>query len=268
MSLDFAADWLSLREPADHAARAPALTDAAVVHLAATRAPLVVDLGCGRGSNLALLGGQAPASTRWRLVDRDPALLAAARTRLRPEVKAELVAADLRAADLGELLAGARLVTAGALLDLVDRSWLQRLVDAAGRNGAALLATGNVDGRIAWQPALTDDAPMIEAFLAHHGGDKGFGMALGSEAPAVLETLLEERGWAVKAARADWDLDARSAGLQAAYLDGAVAAIGETGVDASRLQAWADARGRAIADGASRLRVGHVDVFGMPPSAP
>ncbi len=264
MGLSFAADWLALREPADHAARAPGVTAAAVRFLDDRPAPQVVDLGCGRGSNLRFLARHLPASTRWHLVDNDAGLLAEL------EAAAGEVATsclDLRTADLEAVVAGADLVTAAALIDLVGATWLERLVDAAAGAGAALLVTGSVDGRVAWRPAHPDDAAMAAAHAAHQGGDKGFGTALGTAAPAMLEKLLARRGWTVEAAAGDWR-ELAAPDLQAAYLDGVSRALAELAPPPPGLDAWARARRAAIDAGTSRLDVGHRDVFAAPPAQP
>ena len=127
--LDFSGEWLALREPFDHVARAPAVTAAALAHLAGRTAPLVVDLGCGRGSSLRFLRPRLGPGVRWRLVDRDPALLEQAARALDPAERVELVTADLRGDDLADVVAAADLVSAAALIDLVDETWLATLVD-------------------------------------------------------------------------------------------------------------------------------------------
>jgi SAM-dependent methyltransferase len=262
VSLTFADAWLRAREPVDHAARSAVVTEAAARHLGGRTSPLVVDLGCGRGSNLRFLARRLPHSTRWRLVDRDADLLASISGEAGGGV--ETVEADLRTRDLRALLAGADLVTAAALLDLVGQEWLERLVAATRAVGAALLVTGNVDGRIAWTPAHPLDAAMTAAFLAHHGGDKGFGAALGSRAPATLLELLGE-GWRLVHGRGDWQLDDGARELQRAYLEGAVLAIRETAADGDDIDRWARAREGAIVRGESRLLVGHIDIFAAAP---
>ena len=78
----FSADWLALREPADHRARDPATLTRVVAHLARLALPEIVDLGCGSGSNLRALAPRLGARQRWRLVDNDAALLDAAREAL------------------------------------------------------------------------------------------------------------------------------------------------------------------------------------------
>src|SRR5260221_14723616 len=80
----FSADWLALREPADHAARSIDLTRALLGALRRDRPLRVLDLAAGTGSNLRYLAGAA-GSERTRptyeppeflLVDHDPLLLA------------------------------------------------------------------------------------------------------------------------------------------------------------------------------------------------
>ena len=117
----FSSTWLEAREPWDHAARAPAVTDAALAWLAARRtdAPLrIIDLGCGAGSNLAFLAPRIAGAQHWTLVDDDPALLAeaAGRAARLAGVTTTPRGADLAAGDLPALLGGADLVACAALL--------------------------------------------------------------------------------------------------------------------------------------------------------
>ncbi|MFP4361433.1 MAG: class I SAM-dependent methyltransferase [Alphaproteobacteria bacterium] len=261
--LDFSGDWLALREPFDHVARAPAVTAATLAHLAGRTSPLVVDLGCGRGSSLRFLRPRLGPGVRWRLVDRDPALLEQAARALAPGDPVELVTADLRAGDLAELVAEADLVTAAALIDLVDEAWLATLVAAVEIAGAALVVTGSVDGRVQWEPVHPSDGDMASAYARHQGGEKGFGRALGPAAPARLAEHVAAAGRRVATARGDWSR-VGDPPLQRAYLAGVVEALAEHGVGADVLEAWHAFRLEAIATAASRLTVGHVDLFAAP----
>ncbi len=78
----FSAEWLALREPADHRARNRDLLGALARRFAGRDTLSVVDLGCGAGSNLRALAPALPRRQRWRLVDHDAALLGAARGRI------------------------------------------------------------------------------------------------------------------------------------------------------------------------------------------
>ena len=130
----FSADWLALREPADHAARSEALV-ARVADALSGRVELqAVDLAAGSGSNVRYLLPRLPAVAHWTLVDHDAALLARASRLLTPVVHAAGRSFDARHGDLRALatlpLDGAALVTAsgparprvGALAAWVRRS--------------------------------------------------------------------------------------------------------------------------------------------------
>jgi trans-aconitate methyltransferase len=78
----FSPEWLHLRESADQAARNPDVANAMAARFALREHVNVVDLGCGTGSNLRATSSLLPNRQSWRLVDSDPALLAAARIEL------------------------------------------------------------------------------------------------------------------------------------------------------------------------------------------
>ncbi len=263
--MSFDAAWLDLREPADHAARDPRLLAMARAHLGAG---LAVDLGCGTGSTLRAFRGAGPAeqaptgsgsaagdAVRWRLVDRDAALLRLATARA-PGV--ETVAADLT--DLGNLpLGGARLVTASALVDLASRAWIEALADRLAAEGVGLYAALTYDGAMDWDPPLARDGAVRAAFNADQRRDKGFGPALGPAAGPALAEALARRGFTVTTAPSPWRLGPTDAALQAALTDGIAAAAAAPD--------WGQAR--SAASGVSRCSVGHCDMLAIPgaPSA-
>src|SRR5215469_17065048 len=73
----FTAEWLSLREPYDLAARNSKVLGAVAASLKSH--PLhVVDLACGSGSTVRALHTKLPTPQHWDLVDNDPGLLALA----------------------------------------------------------------------------------------------------------------------------------------------------------------------------------------------
>lgn len=254
MSFDPA--WLDLREPADQAARDPRLLAAAAAHLGDG---LAVDLGCGTGSTLRAFG-QPGAAARWRLIDHDPALLEVARTRLGH-------GAELHAGDLGDLaalpLAGARLVTASALLDLMPAGWILALADRLAATGAGFYAALSYDGVMAWQPPLDGDAAVTAAFNAHQRGDKGLGPALGPDAAPAMVAALRARGFHVEMAPSPWRLGPDAVALQAALVEGIAAAAGETGLASAA--AWGQARRAASAT--ALASVGHWDLLALPTGA-
>jgi hypothetical protein len=69
-------EWLSLREPADTAARPLDLLSALLAYLIPAPVPLVVrDLGCGTGAMGRWLSPRLPTPQHWILHDNDPGLL-------------------------------------------------------------------------------------------------------------------------------------------------------------------------------------------------
>jgi SAM-dependent methyltransferase len=269
----FDAAWLALREPADAAARSKALEHTLARALAARGGALAcVDLACGTGSNLRHLAPRLPGPQRWRLVDADLALLAEARRRctgLRDAdgvpVEVAFVQADLAAADLAAHCAGAALVTASALLDLVSAAWLDRLAAALAQSRSIALFALDYDGRRCCVPADPDDPLAQSAFDAHQGRDKGFGPALGPQAAAYAARALATHGFQVERARADWRLGAGEAALQAELLRGwTQAAVEAAPASRAALEAWLDRRLAQRDAGQLQLMVGHEDLLALP----
>ncbi len=250
--MGFSPDWLALREPADRAARDGALLAAAA--RAAGPAPVIVDIGCGTGSMLRAMGDLVGDGARWRLVDNDPILLAAAVAAADGQAEGHLL--DL--ADLDALpLDGATLVTASALLDLVSHDWLARLVALLGERKVPLHAGLSYDGRMFWDPPHVSDAAITEAFNRHQRRDKGLGPALGPDAVDAAAGLFRAHGFVVRTASSPWQLDAADAALHSELLRGVADAAEEAGADDAR--GWLVDRLQAVSR--TRCRIGHVDLL-------
>jgi SAM-dependent methyltransferase len=260
----FSADWLDLRERADAAARATHL-----VARFAGRAARIVDLGAGTGANLRYLAPRLGGAQDWVAVDRDPALLGAVASRPPPAgVRVRTLALDLDRSLEALPLDGCDLVTASALLDLVSAAWLERLAGACATAGANALFALSYDGRIEWSPAEAADARVRELLNLHQLGDKGFGPALGPAAGAAAVRRFAALGYAMEQAASDWVLGPESNALQAALVEGWLgAALALAPGEHIALHRWATARRVHIAEGVSRLRVGHIDIAGTPPDA-
>ncbi|WP_287365843.1 class I SAM-dependent methyltransferase, partial [Thauera sp.] len=221
---------------------------------------------------------------RWTLLDHDPALLARAVERCHHlnDRDGHALAVEARVADLQtldpSLLAGFDLVTASALLDLVDERWLQRLAEACREAGCALMIALSVDGN--WrietldnadsaQAEATEDAFVRTAFNAHQRRDKGAGRALGPDAAPRLAALLQARGFAVVLAPSPWRLSSTApaqAALARALMDGWREAAAEQCPEAhQRIAAWHRRRLSELARGALRIEVGHLDLLALPP---
>ncbi|MFO0336436.1 MAG: class I SAM-dependent methyltransferase [Pseudomonadota bacterium] len=279
----FEASWLALRTPADARARSleleTALRDELRQALHAgfphVRPWLAADLACGTGSNVVRLAPRLPGPQRWRLVDSDDALLRHARERCVGLVDAAgapahatVERADLAGPALEAACAGARLVTASALLDLVSAAWLDRLASACARAGAIALCVLDYDGRRSCAPADPDDAAAHAAFDAHQRRDKGFGPALGPDACVRAAAAFAARGYRVRRARSDRQLDAADAAdaaLQRELLRGwAAAAIEAVPGERGRFEGWLERRLAHVDAGRSVLLVGHEDLLAIP----
>jgi hypothetical protein len=277
--MSFSPEWLALREPADHAARSKALKALVAQHFASRATIDAVDLGCGAGSNLRGSFDALPDIQRWRLVDYDPALLAAARQRLSQwadevsndgEVLAlrkgakslhvRFVQADLNK-DLDRVLEPATdLVTAAALFDLVSVDWIAGFVAELGRRNLPLYTVLTYDGTESWQPPHPLDAAMLAAFHAHQGTDKGFGPAAGPKATAAMAEAFGQAGYAVERAPSPWLLGKDFAQLARELVTGFAGAVGETGqVPATDIAAWLTTRQAGVT-----CEVGHEDLFVHP----
>ena len=125
--------WLRLREPADAAARSSDLARMVVALLDGAAPTVVHDLGCGSGSMGRWLAPLLEGPQHWVLHDRDRDLLGvAAADPPRAGADGAPVTVETRQDDLTRLgpddLAGASLLTASALLDMLTAEELGRFV--------------------------------------------------------------------------------------------------------------------------------------------
>jgi SAM-dependent methyltransferase len=275
----FSAAWLALREPADRRARNAEIAGALRARFAGHDAIAVIDLGCGTGANLRATAPYLAPRQRWRLVDHDAGLLAAARERLvqwadssEPagetlllskgacRLEVSFAEADL-AADLERVLADpADLVTAAALFDLVSIAWIEHFARIVVGGHAAFYTALTYNGVDAWQPPHAADGAVLAAFHAHQQRDKGFGAAAG---PAATDALVRDflaLGYEVRTGDSPWRLGGDEAELIRELANGIGAAVRETGQLAEeQIAGWLAAR----ASGAS-CTIGHSDVLALP----
>lgn len=287
----FSAQWLALREPADHRARNVKLRQELVQYFERTQPGLgrsaqtpfrITDLGCGSGSNLRALAESLPDYQHWTLIDYDPALLNAARTAIKnwvnsiepadtenqstsplqitkhgKHITVNFVQVDL-AKNIEHVLAEKTdLVTAAAFFDLVSADWLVRFCQSL---SVPLYTVLTYDGIEKWLPAHYSDQSVLAAFHSHQQTDKGFGVSAGPGAIEIMRTHLSARGFIVHLERSPWLLDAADQSLMQALATGSAHAVAETNlVSASDLTAWLAARMTAHS-----CEIGHWDLFATP----
>jgi hypothetical protein len=263
----FSAEWLSLREPADEAARSEALTRALADVLPRDRVLRILDLGSGTGANARYLFNRIRNEQEWLLTDHDAALLAAVPNRL-TSADGRACRIATRQVDLSmlddDLFKERQLVTASALLDLVSESWIRRLAQQCGQSRAAALFALTYSGRVECDPFDADDAMIRDLVNRHQRNDKGFGPALGPSAPASAERAFADAGYAVHRAPSDWVLTPDMSELQRQLIDGwAVAACEIEAVRSDAIDGWRSRRLAFVARRASRIIVGHEDVLAI-----
>jgi len=270
MPEQFAARWLTLREPADHAARDETLISPLIHALPRDRVIHVTDLGAGAGSNLRYLGPRLPQAQHWTLIDHDSELLDSAVAQAHPageDRDTTRVQVAGHRADISKfpqcLSEMPDLLTASALLDLVPETWLRRVVETCCRECLPALFALSVDGRLAFSPALDEDAVIQTAVLAHQRSTKDMGPALGPDAPALAAQWFRDRGAHVECRASDWQLTPEQAALQRPLIEGWHAAARAQQPDAAvSIDRWRDERLRQLER--SFITVGHQDLLVIP----
>ncbi len=284
----FSEAWLTLREPADHAARSQLLDTQLASWTSQFSTLRIVELGAGTGSNLRYLMPKLGHDQQWHLLDNDANLL-----NHLPEIlntwadghQASVTLHDRQlhiehntfsatvstqvlnlADDLDQIpLDNVNLITASALLDLTSAPWLDQLANLTMQHKCGCLFVLSYDGRIQWHPTLENDKQVSELLNQHQLNDKGFGLALGPAAADYFARALETQGRQITRQESDWAIDQQSQALQHAIVDGWAAAATEQDNSAETIiSQWHALRKQAINDKISSLAVGHIDVLSLP----
>jgi trans-aconitate methyltransferase len=262
--------WLALREGADADARAGELLEPLLAALAGTPKLVIRDLGCGAGSMGRWLARRAPGPQHWIMYDHDPDLLEhAAATMATASADGAGVTVETRCGDLTALsaadLAGASLVTASALLDLLTADEVDRLAAACVQAGCPALLTLSVAGHVDLTPADPLDTAIEAAFNAHQRRRVDGRQLLGPDAADAAAAAFARHGATVRVAPAPWRLGADRAELSAEWLRGWVAAAvdqqPELGPEAAGYLSRRLASARA---GELRITVRHHDLLALP----
>jgi hypothetical protein len=260
--------WLDRREAADGAARSRELVEE-LLRLPAEGGWLIHDLACGSGSMGRWLAPLLPGPQRWILHDHDRDLLARAGGDPPHAADGDGVAIETRLSDVTRLgaddLAGATLVTASALLDLLTRDELARLTEACAGAGCPVLLALSVSGRVQLLPPDPLDAPIAAAFNAHQRRPTTRGRLLGPDAVQAAVERFRELGADVVLRPSPWLLGADESDLASEWLTGWVdAACEQQPALAPDVDLYLRRRLGEAAAGALAVTVGHTDLLVLP----
>lgn len=264
-----APEWLALREPVDAAARSAELVEEIRRYLPPTGGTTVHDLGCGTGSMARWLAPRLTGAQHWVLYDRDADLLTRAAADP-PDAAADgaPVTTQTRRRDVTRLdaeeLAGANLITASALLDLMTSDELRRLVVSCAGVGCPVLITLSVTGRLELSPADPFDRCVAEAFNAHQRRTVGARRLLGPEAIGAAVDGFTRLGFDVLVRPSPWCLGPGRAALAASWFAGWLAAASEQRPALDPAFSYGRRRLAEVAEGRLSITVGHADLLVRP----
>ena len=265
-----APEWLVLRERADAAARSAELGERLGRHLPAAGGVVIHDLGGGSGAMGRWLAPRLRGPQHWVVHDRDADLLErAVADPPGPAADGAAVTVEARVSDITRLgpgdLAGANLIVASALLDMLTADELAAMLCACTGIGCPILLALTVVGRVALTPAEPLDAPMAAAFNAHQRRTTTAGRLLGPDAVATAVEELRGTGAEVLVRPSPWRLHAAHADLTAEWFDGWVAASCEQDPAlAAEAGAYRDRRLTQAEAGELAVTVDHADLLVLP----
>ena len=261
--------WLRLREPADAAARSLDLAREAAAARAGTGPTVVHDLGCGSGSMGRWLAPLLDGPQHWVLHDRDPDLLAVAATEPPRAAGGLPVPVETRRDDLTRLgpgdLAGASLITASALLDMLTADEVERFVRSCVAAACPALVTLSVTGEVRLDPHDPLDAPLSAAFNEHQRRTVGGRTLLGPVAARAAADLFGALGAHVEARPSPWRLGGTDRALILEWIDGWVGAAVEQRPElAAASSGYLRRRRHQAEQGRLSVTVPHVDLLAFP----
>lgn len=264
-------EWLALREPADAAARSEELVARLRRALPNGGPHAIHDLGGGTGAMGRWLAPLLAGPQHWVVHDRDAGLLAAVAMAGSPGPAADgaAVTVEARRSDITRLrasdLAGATLITASALLDMLTGDELARLVDSCAAAGRPTLLAMSVVGRVTIVPPDPLDERLAAAFNAHQRRVTERGRLLGPDAVTVAVERFGGLGVEVTVASSPWRLGAGHAELAAVWLEGWVrAACEQQPALAAEAAGYASRRLAQARSGRLDVTVEHADLLALP----
>jgi hypothetical protein len=264
------ADWLAVREPPDAKARSAELVEQ-LRGLLTDDSPLIVhDLGCGTGSTRRWLGPKLKGSQHWIEHDRDRDLIEQPRTPGMTSLDGTAVTVEVRCSDITRLseseIAGASLITASALLDMLTADELIRFASSCAAAGCPCLITLSVKGRVDLRPHDPLDERLQRSFNDHQRRTTPEGTLLGPDAAPMARHQLEQAGMTVSSRPSPWLLGKSDGLALAEWFEGWLGAACEQDPTLGQLaEPYADRRRAQLAEGLLSARIHHTDLLAWHP---
>jgi hypothetical protein len=262
--------WLALREPADAEAHAHDLAEVVDRALPASGPRVIHDLGCGTGAMGRWLAPLLAGPQHWVLHDRDADLLALAVDDVPgPAADGAPVTVEARRTDLARIdardLAGATLITASALLDLLTTDELDRLAGLCAGAGCPILLTLSVIGDVEITPTDPLDRRVAAAFDAHQCRATERGTLLGPDAVEFAAAAFRRLGAEVLVRPSPWRLGPAHSALAAEWFTGWLGAACEQEPELSdACEPYTRRRLEQARAGELTVTVGHADLLVLP----
>jgi hypothetical protein len=267
-------EWLALREPVDAAARACDLIEHLRRAQPAAGGWVIHDLGCGTGAMGRWLAPRLSGPQHWVLHDRDADLLEFAAAEVpSPAADGTAVTVEARLSDITRLdaadFAGATLITASALLDLLTEEEFVRLIAACHAVGCPVLVTLSVVGCVELTPAEWLDQRVAAAFDAHQRRSTDRGRLLGPDAVALAVEEFARLGAEVLVRPSPWRLGASEAELVKEWFTGWIGAACEQQVElVAKTRGYTRRRLGQAGAGRLEVTVDHADLLALPRRPP
>ena len=263
--------WLALREPADAAARAHDLVERLRCVLPEAERQMIHDLGAGTGAMGRWLAPLLVGPQHWVVHDRDQDLLKVAVAKLPgPAADGAAVTVGAQRSDITRLhpgeLAGATIITASALLDLLTEDELTELVAICADAACPMLLTLSVTGGVEVTPGDPLDRRLAAAFNAHQRRVTARGRLVGPDAVELAVAEFGRLGADVLVRRSPWQLGASHADLAAEWFTGWLGAACAQEVElAAETEVYRRRRLAQARAGQLAVTVDHADLLVLPP---
>lgn len=286
----FATDWLEERYRFDIAARNPSVEAACLQYFSNATDIRIIDIGAGSGANFVYLADKFPQLQHWALVDLNPKLLNAARTRIKTwgiakgykvsehgdqlslekddrRIEVHLVHGSMLKLPKTFNLSSYQLVTASAVFDLLTADMASQLLNTLHANRLALFATLNYQ-HMEYFPREEDDQRFIEQYEQHMQRQQAFGRALGPACvPHIQQVFRELPTGSFQMGPSRWQIEPSDHDMHLHllhFIEKSLAELPANQKAPQALQEWLGCKRELLHARRLRLTVEHQDCFTTP----